>query len=154
MINQIETNTISSMIQLSIAPVFLLAGVGALLNVFTGRLVRIIDKIDKLDKYEYENSVLMEDKKLQQIIEQRREHLVLRMINTNRAILFGTITGLLISLVIITIFLSSFFHFEHTILIATLFILSLSSLIVSFILFVKELFYTTKFIKNKESYIP
>ena len=62
------------MIQLSIAPVFLLAGVGALLNVFTGRLVRIIDKIDKLDKYEYENSVLMEDKKLQQIIEQRREH--------------------------------------------------------------------------------
>lgn len=104
--------------------------------------------------YEYENSVLMEDKKLQQIIEQRREHLVLRMINTNRAILFSTITGLLISLVIITIFLSSFFHFEHTILIATLFILSLSSLIVSFILFVKELFYTTKFIKNKESYIP
>nr|WP_228286247.1 DUF2721 domain-containing protein [Arcobacter vandammei] len=142
------------MIQLSIAPVFLLAGVGALLNVFTGRLVRIIDKIDKLDKYEYENSALMEDKNIQQIVKKRREHLVSRMRNTNRAILFGTITGLLISLVIITIFLSSLFHFEHSILIATFFILSISSLIVSFILFVRELFYTTKFIKDKESYIP
>ena len=154
MISPVETNTISNMIQLSIAPVFLLAGIGALLNVFTGRLVRIIDKIDKLDKYEYENPKLMEDKKNQQMVRQRRKNLATRMINTNRAILFGTITGLLISLVIITIFLSSFFHFQHTLLIATLFILSISSLIISFVLFLRELFYTTKFINDKESYIP
>ncbi|WP_404801363.1 DUF2721 domain-containing protein [Aliarcobacter skirrowii] len=46
------------------------------------------------------------------------------------------------------------FHFEHTFLIAILFILTMSSLVVSLILFLRELFYTTKFINNKESYIP
>ena len=78
----------------------------------------------------------------------------MRMKNTNLAIFFGTLTGLLIALVIITIFLSTFFSFEHTFLIPILFILSMLSLVTSLILFLRELFYTTKFINNKESYIP
>ena len=44
-----EVNTVSHLIQLSVAPVFLLAGVAGLLNVFTGRLARIIDKVEKID---------------------------------------------------------------------------------------------------------
>ncbi|PRM94722.1 hypothetical protein CJ670_09730 [Arcobacter cryaerophilus gv. crypticus] len=150
-----EINSISSMIQLSVAPVFLLAGVAGLLNVFTGRLVRIIDKVDKLDKFESEKKEQNKiDDELKDMIKSRRNFLTMRMNNTNRAIFFGTTTGLLIALVIITIFLSSFFHFEHTFLIAILFILAMSSLVVSLILFLRELFYTTKFINNKESYIP
>ena len=42
-----NVNNVSHLIQLSVAPVFLLAGVAGLLNVFTGRLSRIIDKVDK-----------------------------------------------------------------------------------------------------------
>ena len=155
MINLNEINSISSMIQLSVAPVFLLAGVAGLLNVFTGRLVRIIDKVDKLDKFESEKKEQNKiDDDLKDMIKSRRDFLTMRMNNTNRAIFFGTTTGLLIALVIITIFLSSFFHFEHTFLIAILFILAMSCLVVSLILFLRELFYTTKFINNKESYIP
>lgn len=155
MINLNEINSISSMIQLSVAPVFLLAGVAGLLNVFTGRLVRIIDKVDKLDKFESEKKEQNKiDDELRNMIKSRRDFLTMRMNNTNRAIFFGTTTGLLIALVIITIFLSSFFHFEHTFLIAILFILAMSCLVVSLILFLRELFYTTKFINNKESYIP
>lgn len=155
MITLNEINSISSMIQLSVAPVFLLAGVAGLLNVFTGRLVRIIDKVDKLDKFESEKKEQNKiDDDLKDMIKSRRNFLTMRMNNTNRAIFFGTTTGLLIALVIITIFLSSFFHFEHTFLIAILFILAMSCLVVSLILFLRELFYTTKFINNKESYIP
>ena len=155
MINIGEINSISSMIQLSVAFVFLLAGVAGLLNVFTGRLVRIIDKVDKLDKFESEKKEQNKiDDELRNMIKSRRDFLTMRMNNTNRAIFFGTTTGLLIALVIITIFLSSFFHFEHTFLIAILFILAMSCLVVSLILFLRELFYTTKFINNKESYIP
>lgn len=155
MITLNEINSISSMIQLSVAPVFLLAGVAGLLNVFTGRLVRIIDKVDKLDKFESEKKEQNKiDDELKDMIKSRRNFLTMRMNNTNRAIFFGTTTGLLIALVIITIFLSSFFHFEHTFLIAILFILAMSCLVVSLILFLRELFYTTKFINNKESYIP
>ncbi|MGJ0288072.1 DUF2721 domain-containing protein [Aliarcobacter cryaerophilus] len=155
MININEINSVSSMIQLSVAPVFLLAGVAGLLNVFTGRLVRIIDKVDKLDKFESEKKEENKiDDELRDMIKSRRDFLTMRMNNTNRAIFFGTTTGLLIALVIITIFLSSFFHFEYTFLIAILFILAMSCLVVSLILFLRELFYTTKFINNKESYIP
>lgn len=149
-----ETTSISSMIALSVAPVFLLAGVAGLLNVFTSRLTRIIDKVDKLDAFEYEKQKSGIDDDLKKLIKARRDFLTMRMNNSNRAIFFGTLTGLLIALVIITIFFSSFFKFEHTFFIAILFIAAMSSLVISLILFLRELFYTTKFINNKQSYIP
>jgi MFS family permease len=37
-------NTVAATIQIAIAPVFLLAGIGAILNVLAGRLSRIIDR--------------------------------------------------------------------------------------------------------------
>jgi len=154
-ITSVGIDSITSMIQLSVAPVFLLAGVAGILNLFSTRLIRIIDKVDRLDKFEQEQKSLNNmSNDLKNMIKNRRDFLTMRMNNTNLAIFFGTTTGLLIALVIITIFLSSFFHFEYTIFIASLFILAMCSLVISLILFLKELFYTTKFINNKESYIP
>ena len=157
MINVIDTNsinTVSQLIQLSVAPVFLLAGVAGLLNVFTGRLSRIIDKVDKLDKYEDENQNLFKDEKTILKMTQRRKFLTMRMRNTNLAILFATSTGLLISLVIVTMFLSAIFDFKDSIFIATLFIFAMISLIISLLLFLREIFYTTSFIRTKQSYVP
>ena len=125
MINVIDTNsinTVSQLIQLSVAPVFLLAGVAGLLNVFTGRLSRIIDKVDKLDKYEDENQNLFKDEKTILKMTQRRKFLTMRMRNTNLAILFCTSTGLLIALVIATMFLSAIFEFKDSFFIVLLFI--------------------------------
>ena len=149
-----NVNNVSHLIQLSVAPVFLLAGVAGMLNVFTGRLSRIIDKVDKLDKYEDENHPDTKDKELSQKLIQRRKFLTMRMKNTNLAILFATSTGLLISLVIVTMFLSAIFQFKDSIFIASLFILAMICLIISLFLFLKEIFYTTSFIKSKKSYIP
>jgi magnesium-transporting ATPase (P-type) len=157
MLTMIETSTVNSvsqLIQLSVAPVFLLAGVAGLLNVFTGRLSRIIDKVDKLDKYEDENQYLDKEDKVIKKIEQRREFLTMRMKNTNLAILFCTCTGLLIALVIVTMFLSAIFEFKDSFFIAILFIAAMLCLISSLFLFLREIFYTTSFIKSKKSYIP
>ena len=157
MISILDTNNVkdvSQLIQLAVAPVFLLAGVAGLLNVFTGRLSRIIDKVDKLDKYEDENQNLLKDEESILKITQRRKFLTMRMKNTNLAILFATSTGLLISLVIVTMFLSAIFEFKDSIFIATLFILAMICLIISLFLFLREIFYTTSFIKSKQSYIP
>ncbi|MGD9625349.1 MAG: DUF2721 domain-containing protein [Arcobacter sp.] len=158
MISPIDASTINSvsqLIQLSVAPVFLLAGVAGLLNVFTGRLSRIIDKVDRLDKYENENiELLKNNEEIYLKIEQRRKFLTMRMKNTNLAILFCTTTGLLIALVIVTMFLSAIFDFKDSLLIAILFILAMGSLIISLFLFLREIFYTTSFIKSKLSYIP
>ena len=153
-LNADGVNTVSQLIQLSVAPVFLLAGVAGLLNVFTGRLSRIIDKVDKLDKYEDENQNLFKDEKTILKMTQRRKFLTMRMRNTNLAILFATSTGLLISLVIVTMFLSAIFEFKDSIFIATLFIFAMISLIISLLLFLREIFYTTSFIRTKQSYVP
>lgn len=145
--------TISSLIQVSVAPVFLLAGVAGLLNVFIGRLTRIIDKVEKLDNYvnskELKDSNYKEDDK---IIE-RRSFLILRMQNTNLAIFFCTATGLMVALVILTMFLSELLHFNSSTTISMLFIFAMASLIIALILFLKEIYYTTSFIKSKKSSI-
>ena len=154
MIEASTVNSVSQLIQLSVAPVFLLAGVAGLLNVFTGRLSRIIDKVDKLDKYEDEHQLI--NKKDEDILKlkQRRKFLTMRMRNTNLAILFCTSTGLLIALVIVTMFLSAIFEFKDSFFIVLLFISAMLCLIISLFLFLREIFYTTSFIKSKKSYIP
>ena len=140
MITMIEANSINSvsqLIQLSVAPVFLLAGVAGLLNVFTGRLSRIIDKVDKLNKYENENQKLLEDEKALSKIALRRKFLTMRMKNTNLAILFCTFTGLLIAMVIVTMFLSAIFQFKDSLFVAILFIAAMICLIISLLLFLR-----------------
>ena len=154
MIEANSVNSVSQLIQLSVAPVFLLAGVAGLLNVFTGRLSRIIDKVDKLDKYEDENQKLLKDEETLLKVKERRKFLTKRMKNTNLAILFGTSTGLLIAMVIVTMFLSAIFEFKDSFFIVLLFISAMFCLIISLFLFLREIFYTTSFIKSKKSYIP
>ena len=43
-------STIAQTIQLSLSPVFMLAGIGALLNVLTGRLSRVVDRARALEE--------------------------------------------------------------------------------------------------------
>ncbi len=144
-------NTVSHLIQLSVAPVFLLAGVAGLLNVFTGRLARIIDKVERIDAFEENKKKSDENHTPTAEQVKRRSFLTMRMENTNLAILFCTTTGLLVALVIVTIFLSEMLEFEGATLISTLFILAMITLILSFLVFLREIFYTTSFIRSKKA---
>lgn len=132
-------STISTLIELSVAPVFLLAGVAGLLNVFIGRLTRIIDKLEKIDKLDSSKDVT-----------QRRAFLVMRMQNTNMAIFFCTATGLMVALVILTIFFSALLSFSSETFISVLFILAMIFLIISLLLFLREIYFTTSYIKTKK----
>ena len=117
---QETVNTVSQLIQLAVAPVFLLAGVAGLLNVFTGRLSRIIDKLEKVDNYVANQKTPEAVKEAEEKLSERRRFLTMRMQNTNYAIFFCTTTGLLIALVIVTMFLSSLFDFKDSLFIASL----------------------------------
>ena len=138
-------NAVSQLIQLSVAPVFLLAAVGGILNVFTGRLSRIIDKVEKLDAENRQNIDELAERQ-----KERRDSLAKRMRNMNLAILFCTITGLLVATVIVIMFSSALLEFDESILIATLFIIAMLSFILSLTLFLKEIFLTTAFAKSKK----
>ena len=135
-------HTVSELIKLSVAPVFLLAAVAGLLNVFIGRLTRIMDQVYKLESQEQKGNIT------EKMIS-RRKFLTMRMSNINLAIFFCTSTGLLISLVILTMFLSTMFHFNTSLVISVLFILAMLSLIISLFVFLKEIYYTTYFIRTQ-----
>lgn len=43
-------DTVAHIIQLALTPIFLLSGIGALLNVFATRLARVADRVDQISK--------------------------------------------------------------------------------------------------------
>jgi len=142
LIDPTVAHSVSDLIKLSVAPVFLLAAVAGLLNVFIGRLARIMDQVYKLDRQEQKESITAK-------MIFRRKFLTMRMSNINLAIFFCTSTGLLIALVILTMFLSTMFHFSTSLVISILFVLAMSSLIVALLVFLKEIHYTTSFIRTQ-----
>jgi hypothetical protein len=137
---------ISSYIQAAVAPVFLLAGVAGLLNVLTGRLSRIVDRLESIDKQIITNKENDSSHIIDERISKRRKSLLNRMKNINLSIFFSTITGFMVAMVILIIFASEIFSFNGGILISLLFITSMVSLAFSLILFLRE-------IKNSIAYI-
>jgi len=138
-------NTVSELIKLSVTPVFLLAAVAGLLNVFAGRLARIIDRVDKVEKMDKSN--MSQDE-----ITQKQNFLSMRIENINLAILFCTLTGLLVAMVIVMIFAGGILSFNSDNIVSILFILSMLCLVLSLIVFLKEIYYTTAVIRAKKKY--
>jgi len=141
-------NSVARFIQLSVAPVFLLAAVAGLLNVFVGRLTRIIDKIEKLQLFEEKKMQVDADFKMSEKMISRKDFLLKRLRTTNIAIALITSAGLMVALVIVTMFLSAMLDFENGTLISSFFILAMLFLISSLLLFLKEISYTTYFAKK------
>src|SRR5688572_9008856 len=110
---------VSHLIQLAVAPVFLLSGVGIILTVLTNRLARVVDRARTVEREALdappENVALY--KETLRVLARRA-----RMMN--RAITMSTISALLVSLVVVTLFLSAFFKFDMSAPIALMFILA------------------------------
>lgn len=141
---------IIDLIQLSVAPVFLLAGVAGLLNVFTGRLTRIVDKLEQMDTYY--NAQIKIDPEFQEN-EKRRTFLIKRMENINFAIFFATATGLMVAIVILTVFATTLFDFHTEFMISIFFMMAMAFLSLSLILFLREIFFTTSYIRSKKDHL-
>ncbi len=148
-----SSDTIVHLIQLSVAPVFLLAGVAGLLNVFTGRLTRIVDKLEKIEAYIYNKQKKNKDYKPSERISSRRSFLIIRLKNVNLAILFATITGLMVALVILSAFAATLFSFKSELVISISFMMAMFFLILSLILFLREIYFTSNYIKLDKHYI-
>ena len=130
---------ISHVIQLAVAPVFLLAGVGAILNVMANRLSRIIDRARALEL------------KLANVEGDARADLLQRLANLSRrarlishAIALCVVTAVLVCGVIITLFSGEFFAFEATVPAALLFIAALLSFLLALIWLLREVFLATR----------
>lgn len=134
-------NKVSHLIQLSVAPVFLLAGIGSLLGVLVGRLSRIVDKAEALNNQMVAEKTQNPIDRRSNTIRQRLDFLERRRRYLNHAILACTLTGLLVALVIMIMFLSAFFAFNGSLIIAVLFILAMAALIVGLLIFIREIYF-------------
>lgn len=136
------TATVAHAIQSSVAPVFLLSGIGAMLAVMTNRLGRIVDrarsKEAQLTKVTPHDAVRLESdlKTLS-----RRAKLI------NRAITLCTMTALLVCAVVITLFVGVFLRFETYLFVALFFVGGMTAFFAGLLFFLREIFLATKHLR-------
>ena len=130
------------LIQLAIAPVFLLTGVSALLGVLSSRLGRTIDRARTLE-------ALLGAADAERIARMHDELAVLsrRAKFIYRAIALGVITALLICSVIAILFISAFTRFDVSLVVAALFIAAMGALIFALLFFLREVFLATRVLR-------
>lgn len=133
-----KLDVIAHVIELSIAPVFLLTGIAGLLGVMTNRLARVIDRARAL-----EPQLNAED----EAEPARREVKVLakRARLINRAITFSVLSALLVCAVIVGLFVTAYYEWtpDLTRIVAFVFGCALLSLIAALLLFLREVYVAT-----------
>lgn len=125
-------------IQLSVAPVFLLSGIGVLLGMLTSRLGRIVDRarpieerLKVLRRHEAKEAEADELAAILRALARRAQHM-------NNAITLSTFAALLVALVVVLLFVSAYVSFSLAGLIAVLFVLAMLSLIGALLSFLVE----------------
>ncbi len=125
---------LAHVIQLAVAPVFLLSGIGGILTVMTNRLSRIIDRARVLE--------------LQLAAARAEDHpridaqlatLARRAKLSSRAIALCTLTALFICAVIAMLFLGVFFGFNASMWVAVLFIAAMAASFAGLVCFLREI---------------
>lgn len=135
----VSTSSIAHVIQLAIAPVFLLTGIASFLGVLTNRLGRIIDRARMLEGHF--PSVTGEHRAA---IGTDLRMLSRRATHVNRAISLFTTSALLVCMMIALLFISQIFSTAVSQIISALFVLSMLALIVGLVSFLREVHLATQ----------
>ncbi|MBS0611652.1 MAG: DUF2721 domain-containing protein [Proteobacteria bacterium] len=125
---------IAHLIQVALTPIFLISGVGVMLNVMTSRLARIVDRArqveDRIRRGESPEAV--------QALHDALRAMARRARHMNHAITLITISALLISLVVVSLFLNAFLMLELGRFIAIMFIGTMLTLAIGLLEFLIE----------------
>ena len=140
--------TIAEIIQLAITPIFLLVAIGSLLNVMTGRLARIVDRMRKLEK-----DVLTAD-------EQRRRGdvgelaMLSRRISISQwAIAMCIVSAVLVCVMVSLLFFGSMGATKFGQAVALLFIAVMAALTLGLLLFFLEVTISIRVVRVRDEYV-
>lgn len=133
-----SVSVVAQVIQLAVAPVFLLTGVGATLGVLANRLARVIDRARAL---EARREAAQGDPAA---IAEELHNLSERGRLVYRAIALLVLAALLVGLVIISLFVGVFFEVELGGAIAALFVAAMLAFIAALMVFLREVFVGTQ----------
>ncbi len=144
-ITELAIGQIGNLIQLAMAPAFLLLATGNILQLFAGRLARVIDR-ERVQMAEFHRT--QGDDHVRVVNELRI--LDRRGAIVNMAILMGTLSAMTVSLLIASIFVLSLTGYKFGVIVAGCFILAMVFLIAGLILFVAEIRLATRNIRIEE----
>jgi hypothetical protein len=98
----LESTEIAHLIQLAVAPVFLLSGVGVTLGVLTNRLARIVDRARALELEPARDTAHGEEMQVGLSVLRRRARYI------NAAITLSSLSALLVALTVVLLFANAF----------------------------------------------
>lgn len=135
-------SAVAHVIQLSVAPVFLLSGVGTMLVVLTNRLARIVDRTRTLEQQVAEAAAA---DTIQAQLERlhRRAHLI------NWALSLATLCMLLICGVIGVLFVGAFLRVNVARIVALAFVIAMAALVGALLNFLREIFLGTSGLRRR-----
>jgi len=131
-----QAGDVAHIIQLAVAPVFLLSGVGVTLGLFANRLARIVDRARLLE------SQLTHDHGNQELRQGLRV-LARRARYINTAITLGTISGVLVALTVVLLFTSALTGGHLATEIAVVFVAAMLTLTAALLVFLVEVRFAT-----------
>jgi len=129
---------IGVVIQMAVAPAFLLTGIGAILTVMSHRLSRIVDRFRVLKEGKSKKTLEISDE---------LNSLLLRAKWTHWAIALTTTSALFICLLIAMIFIATEVSFDLDQYLSILFIVAMSYLVLGLLCFLKEVSLSKSIIK-------
>jgi hypothetical protein len=129
-----QVSEIAGVIQLSVAPVFLLAGVGALVNAMSTRLGRVVDRARGL-----EAELPAADPGRESRIHEELLTISVRARLIGRAIALAVLCALLVTVLLIVAFVDAFVGADLSFLLATIFVAALASFSASLLVFLREI---------------
>jgi hypothetical protein len=129
-----STAAIIQLIQLAVAPVFLLAGIGAFINAFAARLGRIFDRIRQLER-----ELTASDEGRREALSQDLATLRRRVRLAHIGIALGTFSALLVCVLIVIAFAGYFLPYDVGAVVAGFFIAAMLALIGGLVAFLQEI---------------
>ncbi len=127
-------SSLAQTIQLAIAPVFLLAGIGAILNVLAGRLARVVDRSRVLEEL-YASSEGEEHRR--HVLELRVIDRRMRLANASIALIVSS--AIVVCLLVALLFVTQVVGLPLRQLVAIAFVLGMTLLIAGLVLFLVEI---------------
>lgn len=147
MLTESSVPELAHVIQLAVAPVFLLTALSTMLSVLISRLSRVVDRTRQLESFILDNPAHSSKPRAELCT------LFRRTVLCNRAINLCTLTALLICTVIALLFISALLGFTATLAVAALFVVSMGSFIAALLYFLLEIRVASKALESSAQQI-
>jgi hypothetical protein len=135
-----SVKAIAGVIQLAVAPVFLLAGIAGLLNVLSARLARIIDRARVIER----RIPAAKSDEQRELLRAETTTLWTRIDLVNWAIRLCVAGALTVCVVIVTLFVGDFVAVNISALVALLFVIAMLLIITGLVFLLREISVATR----------